>query len=121
MRMAKRFSILAALACVVVLWPQSARSDPHNVVVSIHNYAFQPQTVKIAAGDSVTFENDDYVAHNVTADTFKSGEIAGGKSWQYTFDKAGSYTYTCTDHAGMQGTIVVTGSTPGAANSSTRS
>lgn len=105
--MAKRLSILAAALCVVLLWPQSAR-PAQNALVDIRNYAFQPQTLKIHTGDTVTFQNDDYVTHNVTADAFKSGDIAGGKSWSYTFQRAGSYTYTCTNHAGMQGTIAVT-------------
>jgi plastocyanin len=62
----------------------------------------------VQTGQTVVFQNDDDVPHNVTADAFKSGDVNGGKSWKYTFTKAGTYAYVCTYHPGMKGSITVT-------------
>jgi plastocyanin len=71
---------------------------------------FNPSTVKIKAGDTVTWTNDDSVGHDVTDDSFKSGSAGGvepGQSFKHKFPKAGTFTYVCTVHPGMKGTIVV--------------
>jgi plastocyanin len=63
----------------------------------------------VPVGTTVTWTNLDSVAHTATADdgTFNSGNLNPGQSYSYQFDKSGSYTYNCTYHPGMQGTIVV--------------
>lgn len=111
--MVKLLSALAIGISVLMLGVQAAQpaEQPHQVV-HIKDFAFKPQTLTVQAGDTVVFQNDDDVAHNVTADAFKSGDIAGGKSWSYTFLKPGTYAYVCTYHPGMQGTITVPSPTP---------
>ena len=80
------------------------------VTVHMHGLAFDPQTVKVSVGQTVVFVNDDTVSHNVTAsDLGTSGDVGPGKSWKYTFTKAGDYHYTCTYHQGMTGEVIVTG------------
>jgi plastocyanin len=99
-------ALLAGLA-LTTLGLQSAHSSPATFSVHMKDFAFDPGTLKIHAGDRVTFQNDDDATHNVTADAFQSGDIGSGKSWSYTFSKAGTYTYACTYHDGMKGTIIV--------------
>jgi plastocyanin len=106
--MLKLLSALAIGVSMLLLGAQTALPDeqPHQTV-HIKDFAFKPQALTVHAGDTVVFQNDDDVIHNVSADAFKSGDIAGGKSWSYTFSKSGTYAYVCTYHPGMQGTITV--------------
>jgi plastocyanin len=51
------------------------------------------------------------VDHNVTAtrgESFKSKAFGKGRTFSYKLDKAGTISYTCTLHPGMNGKIVVT-------------
>ncbi len=81
--------------------------------VKISNYMFSPMVITVKAGTSVTWTNMDSVSHTITADTASadapsSMDIADGKSYSFTFKKAGTYTYHCFPHPYMHGTVVVT-------------
>jgi plastocyanin len=78
--------------------------------VSVQDNSFSPATLKVAVGDTVTFTNDGAVTHTVTATSgakFDSGSLAPGKTFKFTAEKAGTVSYVCTIHPGMQGTIEV--------------
>jgi plastocyanin len=78
--------------------------------VSMEGIAFQPAEVTVSAGDTVTWTNNDSVGHDVTADSFSSGEpgdMASGDKFDHTFQEAGTFDYVCTVHPGMEGTVVV--------------
>lgn len=77
--------------------------------VEIKNFAFGPKTLTIKKGTSVTFTNQDSVAHTATADdgSFDTGLLAKGESGSITLDKAGTFNYHCTPHPNMKATIVV--------------
>ncbi len=77
--------------------------------VSIASVAFSTPSLTIAAGDTVTWVNNDAAVHNVTADdgSWSSGLLTAGASFSHTFTDPGVYTYSCTLHPGMTGTIVV--------------
>lgn len=95
---------------------------------------YVPETVEIAVGGTVTWENVGVVAHSVTAyadripseaDYFASGDfddeaeanraypergsIGREESYSYTFDTAGTYEYYCIPHesGNMVGSVVV--------------
>jgi plastocyanin len=57
------------------------------------------------------------VAHTATSDTgvWDSGTLATGQSYSHTFDQPGTYTYHCTIHPFMKGTIVVQAASTGGA------
>jgi plastocyanin len=82
-----------------------------STTVTIHNLAFEPGTLTVTVGTTVTWVNNDGMAHTVTADdgTFDSGSLAAGKTFQFTFDQVGDFTYHCSIHSTMQGTISVKG------------
>ena len=69
--------------------------------------AFSPSPVTIAVGGSVTWTNNDNTAHTTTGSTWNSGSIAPGGKYTTTFSTAGSYTYHCSIHPGMTGTVTV--------------
>jgi plastocyanin len=78
--------------------------------VTMKDIKFNPSTVDVKVGDTVTWTNDDTVGHDVTSDTFKSGsagDIGGGATFKHKFDKAGTFKYQCTVHPGMTGEVVV--------------
>ena len=78
--------------------------------VSAQDNSFSPGTLKVRVGDTVTFTNDGGVDHTVTAASgakFDSGSLAPGATFKFTAVKAGTVSYVCTFHPGMQGTIEV--------------
>lgn len=88
---------------------------------------FDPETVTIAAGDTIQWTNPAAIAHTVTFDPkeavnkslvvlptgvapFDSGDMAEGATFKHTFAEKGTYKYICLYHEsmGMVGTVVVT-------------
>jgi plastocyanin len=76
--------------------------------VKMAGSTFAPATIDIKVGDSVTFVNDDEIAHTATSDEFDSGTMDPGASFEFTASKAGTISYICSFHPGMTGTINVT-------------
>ena len=77
--------------------------------VSIVNFAFSPATLNVALGTTVIWTNNDSTTHTVTSDTgvFNSGGMGQNATFSYTFNTAGTYTYYCSVHTYMKGTVVV--------------
>lgn len=77
--------------------------------VSISNFSFQPQTITVAAGVTVTWTNADSIAHTSTSDAtgWNSNNINPGQTFSLQFNTAGTFTYHCNIHPGMTGTVVV--------------
>lgn len=86
---------------------------PTGTTVQVVDNAFEPATVTIAAGSSVSWTWDGTSApHNVVADdaSFDSGDPDATGNYSYTFPEAGTFTYACDVHKslGMTGTVTVT-------------
>jgi amicyanin len=77
--------------------------------VAIADFAFAPATLTIAAGDTVTWTNEDAMIHTATSvnGAFDSGDLEEGESYSLTFTTPGTYDYLCTPHPTMTGRIVV--------------
>ena len=99
--------LLAALILFVLGSLEMARGATH--AVAIADFAFSPATLTITAGDTVTWTNEDQVAHTATSTTgaFDSGSLDQGASFSQTFTTPGTYDYLCTPHPSMTGQIVV--------------
>lgn len=81
--------------------------------VTISDFAFGPAKISVKKGSTVTWTNQDSVQHNVNSDTqssnFEGSELLSkGESYSYTFNTVGTYTYHCTPHPSMQGSVEVT-------------
>jgi amicyanin len=80
--------------------------------VTIQNFAFSPQALKVKVGTTVTWTNRDTDAHTVTSQNnsgpLGSAALATGQSYSYTFTKPGTYNYLCTIHPFMTATVTVT-------------
>ncbi len=70
-------------------------------------FAFDPATLDVKVGDTVTFKNEDSAPHNVSIDGKELGNQDQGASVTWTAEKAGSFPYSCTIHPAMTGEIVV--------------
>ncbi len=78
--------------------------------VRIAGFAYMPAVIRVPAGATVTWQNDDADAHTVTTDdkSMDTGVIEEGLSATLSFTVAGDYAYYCTIHPGMRGRVVVT-------------
>ena len=101
------FAMGAALACV--LTPLAAQTD--GVEVKIDNFVFSPERLTVKAGTTVTWINHDDIPHTVAAKdrAFKSKVMDSDESFSFTFSTPGEYSYFCSLHPHMTGTIVVEG------------
>lgn len=79
------------------------------------NECFIPAEVTVSVGTTVTWSNDDTVAHTVTSGTpsggsdgvFDSSIFMVGTTFEHTFDQAGTYDYFCMVHPWMKGKVQV--------------
>ena len=87
----------------------TGNSSSSTNMVTIQNFAFNPATLTVKAGTTVTWNNQDSTTHHVVSDTgaFDSGNLANGQSYSFKFAKSGNYPYHCSIHPSMTGTIVV--------------
>jgi plastocyanin len=80
--------------------------------VTIKNFAFDPSTLTVKTGTTVTWVNNDGAPHALASDAgspeaFSSGSLSTGASFTFTFTKPGTYKYHCSIHPSMTGTIIV--------------
>jgi plastocyanin len=89
--------------------PASAQQKPAMTEVKIDNFRFGPATTTVAVGTTVTWVNRDDIPHTVvsTDGVFKSKVMDTDEKFSFTFSKAGTYTYFCSIHPKMTGTVVV--------------
>lgn len=90
----------------------TATGSPVSIVggaSSMTTTAYAPNPIVVSAGGTVTWTNSDTTAHTATADdgSWTSGTIAAGGKYSRTFPSAGTFTYHCTFHRGMIGTVTV--------------
>jgi plastocyanin len=89
-------------------------STPADVTVTIqsnsgsNSYAPNPATMRV--GQTIAWRNADSIAHTSTQDNggFNTGTVAAGATSAATMmSTAGTFTYHCTIHPGMVGTLTV--------------
>lgn len=103
--------------------PQPAPAEGE-MIIGMANFAFKPATIKVKAGTTVTWVNEEATEHTVVdanaatpAERLfdSTGEKDGkprqymqkGDRFSYTFTKPGTYKYKCLPHPFMTGTIIV--------------
>src|SRR5581483_6468231 len=97
-------------AALAVAGPASAATK----TVSIYGYGFNPKSVTVTEGDTVTWVNRDNANHQVLADKgqFVSAILRPKATYSFTFRAAGTYTYSDELHPKLKGTVVVKGLPP---------
>jgi plastocyanin len=77
-------------------------------VAMVKSYRFEPGTIEIAPGSTVTWRNEDTFTHTVRVEDGEDHEVAPGRSVAIRFDEPGTFAYVCTLHRkDMDGEIVV--------------
>lgn len=89
--------------------PNQPSSAPATGAVNIVDYAYDPATTSIRAGDTLVWTNFGRAPHTVTAkdQSFDSGTLAPGGTYSRTFTSPGTFTYFCTIHPEMQAVVAV--------------
>lgn len=108
--MRRRAARLAALAGLLLFIALASTAAAANASVEIAGFAFDPPSLTINAGDTVTWTNKDQAAHSAAFANGgpKTPVLTNGKSASLTFTTAGTFDYVCGIHgASMPGTIVV--------------
>ena len=80
--------------------------------IAIKNFAFSPSTLTVTPGTTIVWTNQDSTPHQVVSDAgspvaFSSETLAKDSSFRFSFTQAGTYTYHCSIHPSMTGTIIV--------------
>ena len=85
-----------------------ARAEEPSSTVSIDNFTFSPNELKVKAGTTVTWTNHDDIPHTVvSAGKFRSKAMDTDNTFSFTFTSAGDYKYFCSLHPHMTGMIKV--------------
>lgn len=99
---------LLALTAVPAAVPAVA-AETHEV--SIQDYRFQPNSLRIKVGDTVRWTNrEKRTSHSVLfvgSPMLESERMFPDDTWSRQFDAPGSYPYRCGPHAEMEGRIDV--------------
>ena len=78
--------------------------------IEIKDFAFNPQTITVKAGEKVTWINRDDEPHTVVSvekQFRKSTALDTDQEFTITAGAPGTYTYFCSVHPKMTGTIIV--------------
>src|SRR3954453_1710703 len=109
----------AVVAVVAALFIVAGAASAAGKAVSIAGFAFNPGTIKVHAGDTITWTNQDAASHTATGDGFDTGTIGTGSSASVTFKTAGTFAYHCSIHSTMTGTVVVEAAAKGGGGATT--
>lgn len=75
--------------------------------VEIIDFSFDPASLKVIRGTTVTWTNKDSVSHTIRIADVESPSISQGQSWSYKFDEIGTFDYICGIHPYMKGNVIV--------------
>lgn len=78
--------------------------------VTIKDFSFQPASITVKKGDTVTWVNDDSATHQIKSvdEKFSSNNLSTGQQYQFTFQTPGTYNYICGIHPSMKAVVIVT-------------
>lgn len=99
--------------------PPTDPPPPSASDISIVDFGYEPGSLTVSAGSTITWSNTGAALHTVTAidGSSDSGFLFAGDTYTKTFSAAGSFSYFCTLHPEMTGTITITAGAPPPAGS----
>ena len=106
----KRLLVLPLLVALTACGGAAEASEPvaTTEVAMAKSYVFEPGTIEVEAGATVTWRNEDRFTHTVQVEGQEDHEVEPGESVSITFDEPGTYAYVCTLHRrDMEGQVVV--------------
>jgi plastocyanin len=112
----KRIALLCAISFLnlsIVALGGEMKSEATNTKqnkIEIKDFAFNPQTLTVKSGEKITWINRDEEPHTVVSvekQWKKSTALDTDQEFTITAGAPGTYTYFCSVHPKMTGTIVV--------------
>ena len=116
--------VLTGAACASDEQDNQTNAGAGDPTITIKLIAFSPTDLRLAAGGTVTWRQDDVATHTVTSgrveqsggtatakpdSRFDSGTISKGQTFQFSFADPGEYPFFCAIHpATMTGVVTVT-------------
>ena len=103
----RRYAALGALVGVTLIAGRAPAAS--GIAVGIKDFKYQPTTLSVPVGTTVTWTNHDEETHTVTSATsaFTSAGLGHDEAFAQTFKRAGTYTYFCALHPHMRATVLV--------------
>jgi plastocyanin len=96
------------LAVTALMFSSLGQAHAEPTTVTIDNFTFAPAELTVKVGTTVTWKNHDDIPHTiVSAGKFRSKALDTDDSYSFTFTTAGAYSYFCSLHPHMTGTIKV--------------
>jgi plastocyanin len=86
--------------------------------VAVLATSFDPDTLSVSVGDTVVWNvregTHTVISYSGQAESWNSGVLQVGDSYNYTFSQSGNFTYYCAQHvaSGMTGVIMVASPVP---------
>ncbi|WP_082072919.1 plastocyanin/azurin family copper-binding protein [Hyphomicrobium sp. 99] len=108
--MAAAFVPSLAFAADVDVLEGAPPADAKVVNVTIKGMKYDPANLEIAPGTIVTWKNVDAIPHNVRLPApvdVVGNMLRAGQTMSLKFNAPGDYSYTCSPHPFMKGTVVV--------------
>ena len=113
----KTIALLCAISCLNLsafalagdMKDADSTSSKQNTI-EIKDFAFNPQTITVKSGQTITWINRDEEPHTVVSvekQFKKSSALDTDQTFTITTGAPGTYTYFCSVHPKMTGTIVV--------------
>lgn len=104
----RNLAVRLAVAIVLSFCQHPGTARAAGTMVTIDNFTFEPARLTVKVGTTVTWKNRDDIPHTVvSAGKFRSKAMDTDDSYSFTFTAAGDYTYFCSLHPHMTGTIKV--------------
>ena len=88
----------------------TGNTGAHEIKIEIKDFAFNPQTITVKSGEKITWINRDEEPHTIVSvekQFKKSTALDTDQEFTITAGAPGTYTYFCSVHPKMTGTIVV--------------
>lgn len=110
MQRRRLLSLIVLALPAVTGWPGRSRAATAHKV-DIRGFAFQPKSLDVQVGDTVTFTNRDSAPHTATASdkSWTTGTLNSNESGEITVAAGMEGAYFCRFHPGMKGKLAIAG------------
>jgi plastocyanin len=100
-----KLAAVIVLAALLVFFTGAAQASTAQVLIK--DFKFQPDTITINKGDTVTWTHPGPASHTVKFADSESGILKNGGQYSKKFDQAGTFNYECGVHPYMKGKVIV--------------
>jgi amicyanin len=101
-----KLGALIITAMVLVFFTGVAAASMEQVLIK--DFKFQPPSITIKKGDTITWTHPGSASHTVKFKDSESPILKNGGKYSKTFNTAGTFDYECGIHPYMKGTVIVT-------------